>query len=75
MEKVLQILQGIRDDIDFEHEERLLEDGILDDYDIYTIVSEFDDAFGIEIDLDDIEPDNFNTVEGMAALVERLQQK
>ena len=75
MEQILQILQGIRDDIDFANEKNLIDDGILDDYDMYTIICELDRAFGIEIDIDDLEPENFNSVEGMAALVERLRRE
>ncbi len=75
MEQILQILQGIRDDIDFANEKKLIDDGILDDYDMYTIICELDRVFGIEIDIDDLEPENFNSVEGMTELVRRLRQE
>ena len=73
MDKMLEILRGIRPDVDFESEERLIDDNILDSFDIIAIVGEFDDEFDIDIDVADLEPDNFNTVEAMWELIESLQ--
>ena len=73
MEKLLAILSGIRPDVDFAHEKKLIDDGILDSFDIITIVSELNDAYDIEIDVEDLEPDNFNTVDAMIELIEKLQ--
>lgn len=75
MEKVLDILQDIRSDVDFENEKKLIDDAILDSFDIISIVSEFNDAFDIEIDVDELEPYNFNTVEAMWELIQRLQNE
>ena len=75
MEEVLKILQGIRSDVDFEKEEKLIDDGILDSFDIISIVSEFNDAFDIEIDVDELEPYNFNTVEAMWTLIQILKNE
>ncbi len=73
MEEILAILQEIRPDVDFLGEERLIDDGILDSFDIISIVADFNEAFDISIDVDDLEPDNFNTVKAMQELIERLQ--
>ena len=72
MEEILAILQEIRPDVDFLGEERLIDDGILDSFDIISIVADFNEAFDISIDVDDLEPDNFNTVKAMQELIERL---
>ena len=74
MDEMLEILRGIRPDVDFEHEELLIDDGVLDSFDIIAIVSEFADAFNVDIDVSDLEPENFNTVEAMWALIERLSE-
>ena len=50
MEKILKILNGVRPDVDFENEKKLIDDGILDSFDIIAIVGEFNDAFDIDID-------------------------
>lgn len=73
MEKIMEILQGVRADVDFANEKKLIDDGVLDSFDIITIISEFNDEFDIEIDVEELEPHNFNTVEAMKKLIDRLQ--
>ncbi len=73
MEKILEILESVRSDVDFKNEKKLIDDGILDSFDIISIVSEFNDAFDIEINVEDLEPDNFNTIEAMKELIDKLQ--
>ena len=75
MEKVLEILQGIRSDVDFMNEKQLIDAGVLDSFDIISLVGELNDEFDIEIDAEDLEPANFNTVEAIVALVKRLQDE
>ena len=75
MDKVLEIVKEIRPDVDFEKETKLIDDNILDSFDIISIVAEFNDAFNIEINVEDLEPENFNTVTAMKALIERLQEE
>ena len=60
-DKVIEILKDNRPDIDDVENAELVEDGLLDSFDIVTLVSEFDKAFGISIDGADITPDNRNT--------------
>ena len=74
MDKMLEILKGIRPDVDFENEKALIDDSVLDSFDIIAIVSEFDEAFDIEIDAADLEPENFNTIEAMWELIQEMQQ-
>ncbi|MBQ3423609.1 MAG: acyl carrier protein [Clostridia bacterium] len=71
MEKILEILRQIRGDVDFEHEKALIDDGILDSFDVVGIIAELTNAFDISISIDDMVPENFNSVEAMHALVER----
>lgn len=72
-EKVLAILKGVRNDVDFEKESLLIDDGILDSFDIISIVSDLNDEFGIDITADELEPENFNTLDAIIALVQSLQ--
>lgn len=74
-DRILAILKEIRMDVDFEHEELLIDDGILDSFDIISIVNEFNNTFEIDIDVEDLEPENFNTVETMQALIEQKLDK
>ena len=75
MDKIMEILKGIRPDVDFAHEKKLIDDGVLDSFDIISIVSELCDAFDVEINVEDLEPENFNTVEAMHELIVRLQEE
>ena len=75
MEKLLAVLKSIRDDVDFENEKKLVDDGILDSFDIVAIVGELCEEFDVTFTAEDIEPENFNTVEAMMALIERLQDE
>lgn len=71
-EKILEILDDINSDIDYETETALIDDGILDSFDIVSLVSELNSCFDINITVVDLVPENFNSVSSMTALVERL---
>lgn len=75
MERILKVLLDVRPDVDFKNEEKLIDDEILDSFDIIAIVNGLNEAFEIEIDIDDLEPENFNTVDAMYELVSRLQNE
>ena len=72
MEKILEILTSVRSDIDFEKETKLMDDGILDSFDIVSIVAELCEEYDITITVDMLEPENFNSAEAMLALVESI---
>lgn len=73
MKKLLEILEEIQPDADYETCETLIDDGILDSFDILSIVSELQDEFEITITPADIIPENFNSAKALRAMVERLQ--
>lgn len=75
MEKLLEILKGIRPDVDFENETSLIDDGILDSFDVVSIISELDDEFGVQVKINELDPENFNSVESIWNLVQKLQAK
>ena len=72
-EKVLAVLQGVRKDIDFEHTVNLIDDDILDSFDIISIVSDLNETFDVDITADELEPENFNTLDAIVTLVQSLQ--
>ncbi len=71
-EKILEILIDINSDNDYETETALIDDGLLDSFDIVSLVSELNSTFDINITVVDLVPENFNTLSAMTALVERL---
>lgn len=70
MEKIIEILKEIRPEIDV-NSKSLVDEGLLDSFDIVTLVSELIDNFNIDITVEDIIPDNFNSVDSMKELIER----
>lgn len=73
MEKLIEILEDIQPDADYESCTTLIDDGILDSFAILSIVSELQDEFDITITLADIIPDNFNSAKALWDMVCRLK--
>ena len=73
MEELLEILKEIRPDVDFENETELIDDGILDSFDVVSIISEIDDAFGVQIRINELDPENFNSAEAIWSLIQKLK--
>ena len=72
MEELLSILKELHEDVDFETEENLVDDGILDSLDIVTLITEINDAFDISIPAEEIIPENFNSAAAIWSLIEKL---
>ncbi len=75
MEKLLEILNDLHSDVDFETEENLIDDGILDSMDIISLISEISDEYDVTITAKDIIPANFNSAKALYALIERLSDE
>ena len=73
MDELLELLEDINPTVDFRTCTGLIDDGYLDSFDILSIVSELNDAFGIEISPVDIIPENFNSAQALWNMVERLK--
>ncbi|MEY8390547.1 acyl carrier protein [Lachnospiraceae bacterium] len=74
-EQLLDILNDLRPDVEFEKEKKLIDDGVLDSFDIVSLVSELNSEFDVEINVMDLEPENFNTVEAMLELIVKMQEE
>ena len=72
--EVLEILSDLRPDVNFKEEKALVSDGILDSIDIISLVQELDEEFDITIKPADLIPENFNSVEAISKLVEKLME-
>lgn len=74
MEKLLELLKGVRPDVDFENETALIDDGLLDSFDVVSIISEIDDSFDVQIRISELDPDNFNSVQAIWELINKLKK-
>ena len=70
MEELLELLQEIVPDADFENCETLIDDKILTSFDVLTIVSEIEDEFHVEMSPADLIPENFNSAKALWKLIE-----
>ena len=73
-EKVISILSGLRPEFNFETSSNFVEDGMLDSFDIVTLVTELEENFNIDIDGEDIIPENFSSVESILSLIEKTSE-
>lgn len=73
MEELLKLLKKIKPDVNFEGNEHLIDNEELDSFDIVSIVSAINDEFDIEIGAGDIVPENFNSIEAIYNLIQKLQ--
>ena len=73
--ELMEILEETRPEIDFENETALIDNQLLDSFDIISIVSEINDTFDISINVNDLRPENFNSVDAILALIEKLQEE
>lgn len=72
MEKLLEILEDIQPDADYETCTTLIDDGILDSFAILSIVAELEDTFGVSVTPAEIIPENFNSAQALWVMVQRL---
>lgn len=71
MKDIIDILGELHPEIDYTSSQNFIGDGILDSFDIVAIVSSLEDKFGIEIDGEEIIPENFLNIDMLTALVKR----
>ena len=75
MEDLKNILQDLHPDVDFDSEDRLIEKGILNSFDIVSIIAEIDDVFGVTVPAEEIVLENFNSMQALYSLIERLSEE
>lgn len=71
--QIIEILSEICPGIDFETETALIDDGLIDSLDIVAVVTELMETFDVELGVDDLTPENFNSVEAIEELIESKQ--
>ncbi len=75
MESLLEILRELHPEVDFETEEHLIDNGILDSFDIVSLISEIQDTFDVTINANRIIPENFNSAKALYSLIQELENE
>ncbi len=75
MEELLTILNDLHPDVDFNAEDDLIGQGILDSLDIVTLITEINSTFDVSIPAEEVVPENFNNAASLWALIERLDEE
>jgi len=73
MDELLEILTDLHPEVDFETEDGLIDNGILDSFDIITIISEIAETFDVVVPAKAIIPENFNSAQALMCMIERLE--
>ena len=75
METLLNILNGLHPDVDFEAIDDLYDEGVLDSLDMVRLVTEIGMEFDVQIPAEELIPENFQNVNTILALIERLDEE
>ena len=75
MEQLLEILRGMHPDVDFEANDDLIGEGVLDSLDIVTLITEINTTFDVSIPAEEVIPENFNSAEAIFAMIQRLDEE
>ena len=71
MKRLINILYDLQISSDELGDKRLIDDGVLDSMDIVTLVTEINDCYDIEIEVEDIVKENFNSIDAIISLIRR----
>ena len=75
MDQLLQILEQMHPDVDFEEATDLIGDGVLDSLDIVTLITEINSTFDVSIPADEVIPENFCSASAIYSLICRLDEE
>ena len=70
-EKIIAILNDLRPEFSFTEDMDFIEEGMLDSFDIVSLVDELEEGFGVKIQGIDVIPSNFSTVDNIIALLKK----
>ena len=72
MDRLIEALKRVNPDIDYENEKALITGKVIDSIDMTSILAEIEDTFDIEIDMEYIVPQNFDSVEAMWDMIQEI---
>lgn len=75
MERVIEILECVKPGVDFRKEKALVDDGILESFDIITLIAKLNEEFDVEFTVKEVIPENFNSAEAIYDTVCKLEEE
>lgn len=75
MDELIEILEDIKPDVDYEGCENLIDGHYLDSLSIISLIAEIEDAFDVTVPAVEVVPANFNSVKAMWSMIERLKRR
>ena len=75
MEPLMEILENLHPEIDFDTCDNLIDGGLIDSFDIVTIISEINEEYDVVIPAEEIVPENFNSAKALYSLIQRLEDE
>ena len=75
MQQLINLLKSVNPNIDYENEKGLISDGVIDSLSFVMIFTAIAENYGIEIPLEEMIPENFDSADAMLKLIERMNNK
>ena len=72
-QKIIEILMDFNEDVDYENEQQLIDEGYIESLDLTSLIVELEEAFSVQIDPANILPENFNSVDAIMGMLQRCQ--
>ena len=72
LDHMIELLEDVKGNVDYENCTKLVDDRVLDSFDILSIIGSINDEFDVSVPAKDIVPDNFNSAQAMLDMVKRL---
>lgn len=74
-EQILAILKEVKPTKNLENVTDIIEGGYIDSFELMSLVMRLNETFGIEITIDELIPENFNSVVAISEMVDRISNK
>lgn len=75
MEKLIAMLEELNPEVDYQTEEHLIDNHLLDSLAILSLIGDIEDEFDVEVPTVEIIPSNFNSAKAIWALIQKLKEE
>ena len=75
MEKLIAMLEELNPEVDYQTEEHLIDNHLLDSLAILSLIGDIEDEFDVEVPTVEIITSNFNSAKAIWALIQKLEEE